>query len=147
MMQKWGHPYDIDNREEMDIRIREFAKDSRIREGSRNRRSEERAQVFLYRYLLIFNDRIFDSSVEAGIPSFAAAPWGPETRPPVAARADSISSFSCTAGFLVEGLPFGRGNEDSELSQLGSTENSSDSQTITDRSITFCSSRMFPGQP
>jgi len=43
---------------------------------------------------LIFNCLIFESSVERGIPSFAAAPSGPATFPPLSARAASIISFS-----------------------------------------------------
>src|ERR1700685_3927030 len=35
----------------------------------------------LKRFLLIFNDRIFDSSVDRGIPNLVAAPVGPKTRP------------------------------------------------------------------
>lgn len=37
-------------------------------------------------YLLIFSDRIFDSNVDRLIPSFAAAPDGPDTRPPLLRR-------------------------------------------------------------
>ena len=37
---------------------------------------------------------IFESSVERGIPSFAAAPCGPETFPLLSARAVSIISLS-----------------------------------------------------
>ena len=48
----------------------------------------------LKRYLLIFNDRILDSSVEAGMLSCAAAPDGPDTLPRDAANAISIASFS-----------------------------------------------------
>jgi hypothetical protein len=55
---------------------------------------EPERQVFLKRNLLIFRARIFDSRVEAGIPSWAAAPEGPETRPSVAAKAFSIVSLS-----------------------------------------------------
>ena len=62
-----------------------------------------RGQTFLKRNLLIFSDRIFDSSVEAGIPSCAAAPEGPETRPPVAAKAVSITSLSSAGDFLATG--------------------------------------------
>jgi hypothetical protein len=46
--------------------------------------------VVLKLYLLIFIDLIFDSKVEGGIPSMAAAPDGPDTRPPDSARAESI---------------------------------------------------------
>ena len=35
----------------------------------------------LKRCLLIFNDRILDSRVVDGMPSFLAAPEGPDTRP------------------------------------------------------------------
>ena len=52
------------------------------------------------RLLLILNARILDSSVERGIPSFAAAPEDPNTRPPVARRASSMSAFSCEANVL-----------------------------------------------
>ena len=92
--------------------------------------------------LLICIDLIFDSKVDAGMPSMAAAPDGPETRPPASARAQSISLRSSVADlrkdwrdvlrwsgcpdkqhFLTERLPFW--------------------WTTTERSITFCSSRMF----
>src|SRR5260370_35064454 len=49
----------------------------------------------LKRNLLIPRRLIFESSVRAGMPSFAAAPPVPETRPPVSARTHSIISFSC----------------------------------------------------
>jgi hypothetical protein len=52
------------------------------------------------RLLLIPNARILDSSVERGIPSFAAAPEDPNTRPPVARSASSMSAFSCEASVL-----------------------------------------------
>ena len=55
--------------------------------------SEER-QTVLKRNLLIFSARILDSRVEAGMLSWAAAPDGPETRPPLAANALSIASLS-----------------------------------------------------
>ena len=120
---------------------REFTRNSRTRSDLRPAR-----QAFLKRYLLIFSDRILDSSVEAGTPSWAAAPDGPETRPSVAANAVSMASFSCAADRMAMGPPPCLAEEDSSESQLGSTENRSVSQTMTDRSITFCSSRMFPGQ-
>jgi hypothetical protein len=44
--------------------------------------------------LLIFSARIFDSSVERGIPSRAAAPEGPKTRPPQARKASLMIVFS-----------------------------------------------------
>src|SRR5258706_14306540 len=53
----------------------------------------------LKRFLLILSDRIFDSTVDRGIPSIAAAPDGPNTRPSLSRRADSIISFSREASF------------------------------------------------
>src|ERR1700683_1427661 len=101
----------------------------------------------LKRFLLIFSDRILDSSVDRAIPSFAAAPDGPKTRPWHSRRAASMISFSCAATFSERsswlcGLPF----DGCWDSQLSSTEKFSVSHTMTDRSITFCNSRMFPGQ-
>jgi hypothetical protein len=62
-----------------------------------DRISDQSPQVsveVLKRFLSIFNDRIFDSSVDRGMPSLAAAPDGPNTRPWHSRRAASISSFS-----------------------------------------------------
>jgi hypothetical protein len=47
----------------------------------------------LNRSFLIPSDLIFDSNVEPGMPSFAAAPDGPETRPLIAARAASATAL------------------------------------------------------
>jgi hypothetical protein len=52
-----------------------------------------------YRYainlcFLMFSCLIFESSVDRGIPSFAAAPSGPATLPLLSAKAASIISFS-----------------------------------------------------
>ena len=44
------------------------------------------------RLLLTLSVRVFDSSLERGIPSRAAAPEGPNTRPPLASRASSRAS-------------------------------------------------------
>src|SRR5271156_1911459 len=99
--------------------------------------NSRRHQTFLKRYLLIFSERIFDSRVEAGTPSIAAAPESPETLPPVVARAFSIASFSWAADFLPDSKLPGRDAESSTEIQLGSTEKASVSQTMTDRSITF----------
>src|SRR5271163_1594785 len=107
--------------------------------------SRNRSHDRLKRYLLILSERILDSSVEAGMPSRTAAPDGPEMRPSAASSADSINSFSCPGAFRPKGS-VARREPASEISQLGSTENGSDSQTMTERSITFWSSRMFPGQ-
>src|SRR4051794_27920500 len=48
----------------------------------------------LKRFLLIFSDLIFDSRVVRGIPSLAAAPAGPYTRPPHSRKAASMADFS-----------------------------------------------------
>jgi hypothetical protein len=48
----------------------------------------------LKRFLLILSDRIFDSSVDRAIPSFAAAPDSPDTRPWHSRRVASMISFS-----------------------------------------------------
>src|SRR5713226_7558772 len=109
-------------------------------------RSAERF-VDLKRFLLIFSDLIFDSKVDPGKPSFAAAPDGPDTCPPLSRRAASIISFSWAAsfrgssGWLFDSVARGR-----RKSQLSSTEKFSVSHTITDRSMMFCNSRMLPGQ-
>jgi hypothetical protein len=50
--------------------------------------------VDLKRFLLIFSDLIFDSKVDPGKPSLAAAPDSPDTCPPLSRRAASIISFS-----------------------------------------------------
>src|SRR4029453_8065827 len=52
------------------------------------------------RFLLIPRTRIFDSSVERAMPSRAAAPDGPYTRPPLTRRASSIIAFSWPASAL-----------------------------------------------
>jgi len=44
--------------------------------------------------LSIFSDRILDSSVDGFMPSLAAAPDGPDTRPRVSLNAPSIISIS-----------------------------------------------------
>src|SRR5205085_10630519 len=90
--------------------------------------------------------RILDSSVEGGIESLAAAPSGPDTRPRVAVKAASIIDLSCVTSDCIKGWT-GPVADTAVESQLSSTENVSVSQTMMDRSITFCSSRMFPGQP
>src|ERR1700741_4643356 len=75
------------------------------------------------RLLLIFNTRIFDSSVERGIPSRAAAPEGPNTRPSLARSASSMSSFSCEASApTIPSRLLRAGRVDTQLS---STVNSS----------------------
>jgi hypothetical protein len=53
-----------------------------------------RQDAVVNRFFSIFNCLIFDSNVEAGMPSLAAAPRGPATLPRLFARAASIMSFS-----------------------------------------------------
>src|SRR6266478_2659656 len=111
------------------------------------RPSFNRVFVYLKRFLSILSDLILDSSVDRGTPNFAAAPVGPNTRPRLAFRASSIRLFSCASSLRGSSMwrfdsvaAGGSGN------QLSSIENISVSQRITERSITFCNSRMFPGQ-
>src|SRR4029077_17639588 len=101
----------------------------------------------LKRFLLIFSDLIFESRVVPGIPSLAAAPDGPNTRPLVSRSAASIISFSWVASFSEKSnCTFGSVAEGRRESQLSSTEKVSVSHTMTERSITFCNSRILPGQ-
>src|SRR5262249_7961909 len=104
----------------------------------------ESAQVsgeVLKRFLSIFRDRIFDSSVDRGMPNLAAAPVGPDTRPPVSFSAASIMSFSCTRSLRGSSTCcFDSGvRGDGCGNQLSSIEKISVSQSINERSITFCS--------
>src|SRR5260370_41297414 len=97
--------------------------------------------------LLIFSDLIFDSKVDPGKLSLAAAPDGPDTCPPLSRRAASIISFSWAASFLgSSGWLFGSVARGCRKSQLSSTEKFSVSHTTTDRSMMFCNSRILPGQ-
>src|SRR5258707_7941062 len=110
-------------------------------------RSAAEGFVVLKCFLLIFSDLIFDSKVDPGKPSLAAAPDGPDTCPQLLRRAASIISFSWAASFpdnsswLFDSLARG-----CRKSHLSSTEKFSVSHTITDRSMTFCNSRILPGQ-
>ena len=99
----------------------------------------------LKRYLLIFNERILDSSVVDGTPSFVAAPEGPETRPRLSARAASIIFFSRSGDILNSVLDDGAALADCRDNQLTSIDRTSPSDTITARSMTFCNSRILPG--
>src|SRR5258707_6394237 len=102
--------------------------------------------VVLKSFLLILSDLIFDSKVEPGKPSLAAAPDGPDTCPPHSRRAASIISFSWAASFPdSSGWLFGSLARGCRKSQLSSTEKFSVSHTITDRSMMFCNSRILPG--
>src|SRR5712671_3792771 len=110
-------------------------------------RSAAEGFVVLKCFLLIFSDLIFDSKVDPGKPSLAAAPDGPDTCPPLSRRAASIISFSWAASFRdSSSWLFGSVARGCRKSQLSSTEKFSVSHTMTDRSITFCNSRMLPGQ-
>src|SRR6266404_871158 len=101
--------------------------------------------MLLKRSLSIFNDLIFESRVVGGMPSLAAAPAAPDTRPLASASAASIKDFwSFASRWLSAGLG-GRGGGAWLESQLSSMENVPVSQRITDRSMTFCNSRMLPG--
>ena len=95
-------------------------------------------------YLSMPRRRIFDSNVWRGIPSFAAAPEGPDIRPWLSARAASIISTSRSAN--AERPSSSDEAADSRLSQLSSTTKVSVSQRMTARSTTFCNSRILPGQ-
>src|SRR5438445_5911690 len=77
------------------------------------------------------------------MPSLAAAPCAPETFPLLCASAASICS--CSVDILLA-PPTRRLDWNSCESQFLSTENSFVSTMISERSITFCSSRTFPGQ-
>ena len=95
----------------------------------------------LKRFLSIFSDFIFDSSVDRGMPNLAAAPIGPNTRLQLALGAPSIMFFSCSSslrsssiGFSVVAITDGCGCRGSQLSSI---ENVSVSQRITERTTTF----------
>src|SRR2546427_3585037 len=98
------------------------------------------ASVSMWRALIL------DSSVWRGMPSFAAAPERPEIRPRDCASAAMIKALSASASVVISrpvpigawlGFPL---SHDSSMAKV------SPSHRITARSITFCSSRTFPGQ-
>src|ERR1700723_1828385 len=84
---------------------------SKEQRGKRNRDDEslsfDRAYSLagwaLKRLLLICRLVIFESSVWRGIPSFAAAPDGPEMRPWDSASAASMTSLSRSASVATRG--------------------------------------------
>src|SRR6266704_2995699 len=93
-------------------------------------------------FLSIFGDRIFDSNVDRGMPNLAAAPLGPNIRPRLSFRAASIMSFSCSSSLPGSSIWFfGSVRDGCFGNQLSSIENISVSQSMTERSMTFCSSR------
>src|ERR1700674_4391741 len=88
---------------------------------------------------------IFESSVERGIPSFAAAPSGPATFPLLSARAVSIISFSRFWRVSGKGPANSCRGGCTLASQAFSIQKVSPLLRITDLSTMFCSSRIFPG--
>src|SRR6202043_2769252 len=90
----------------------------------------------LNRYLLIPNRLIFASSVGLGSPNLVAAPFGPETRPPLSVRAASIISFSCRCSALLSPAVGPANCGTCHLSQVSSTEKVSLSLRRTPRSLT-----------
>ena len=98
--------------------------------------------------LLIFKILIRVSRVEGGIRSLAAAPDGPETRPLVSASAVSIISRSLRGSTFKAGDVSARDASGEVLleSHNSSTEKTSAELRMMDLSITFCNSRILPGQ-
>src|SRR6266853_4794247 len=88
---------------------------------------------------------ILDSNVDGGIRSLAAAPVGPDTIPLVSARAHSIVVLSWIVSCSASGRPVGFAAAGLLSNQRSSTVSTSVSETMIERSITFCSSRMLPG--
>src|SRR6202035_5621372 len=85
------------------------------------------------RYLSMRKLLILDSSVVRGTPSLLAAPSGPEIRPPVSARAASMSPCSC---LIRDGCRPPQGSA-SGCNHASSTKNVLESQKIMARSMTF----------
>src|SRR5215469_176957 len=100
----------------------------------------------LKRFLLGLSERIFDSSVDRGMPSLAAAPDGPNTRPLLTRKAASIISFCSAARFRERSRGLLATPRGCRESQLSSTEKVSVSDRTTDRSMMFWSPRILPGQ-
>src|SRR5580704_1792093 len=98
--------------------------------------------------LSIFSAFMRVSRVDGGIRSLAAAPDGPETRPLASASAASIISRSLRGATFEAGVVSVRGvcREALLESHNSSTEKTSLELRIMDLSITFCNSRMLPGQ-
>src|ERR1700674_198063 len=110
--------------------------------------SQERPYPNLNCCLLILKALIRDSRVDGGIRSLAAAPDSPETRPLVSASAASIVSRSLRDSKFKAGDVSTRDACGEVLleSHNPSTEKTSVELRMMDRSITFCNSRMLPGQ-
>src|SRR3981081_392469 len=93
----------------------------------------------------IFRCLIFESSVDRGIPSLAAAPSGPATFPLHSANALSIISLSWFWRAFVKGPANSCRGGCTLASQAFSIQKVSPLDRITDLSTMFCSSRIFPG--
>src|SRR6185295_8008066 len=99
----------------------------------------------------MFSIFIFDSRVEEGMPSLDAAPNGPATRPLLSINASSIAPFCCVANVGVCGPPgcnvaMVRDLDLGPESHCSSMYSAVESEKMTARSTTFCSSRTLPGQ-
>src|SRR5712672_1477587 len=107
-------------------------------------------QPYLNRRLSIFKAVILSSRVEGDKASLTAAPDGPETRPLLSASAAStISRSLCGLTSRLKATDVATrdaGREVSLESHNASTVNSLPELRITDLSITFCNSRILPGQ-
>src|SRR5712671_2711976 len=107
-------------------------------------------QPYLNRHLSIFKALILSSRVEGGMASLTAAPDGPKTRPLLSASlASTISRSLCGLASRLKAIDVATrdaGREGSLESHISSTENASPELRITDLSITFCNSRILPGQ-
>jgi hypothetical protein len=111
----------------MVARVREFAKCCEDAGDWANDKLQTK------RCFWILSERIFDSSVEGGIPSLAAAPNAPDTRPLLSARASSMIFFSCDSSFWESGYVAWNAGIASRDSQLSSTEKFSVWHKMTDR--------------
>src|ERR1700722_17090293 len=100
--------------------------------------------------LSIFKALILSSRVEGDMASLTAAPDGPETRPLLSASATSTTSRSlCGLASRLKATDVATRDAGPEVfleSHISSTENASPELRITDLSITFCNSRILPGQ-
>src|SRR5277367_4322415 len=88
------------------------------------------------------------SNVAGGNPSAAAAPLGPDIRPRLCVRADTIIFRSCSESpSLTSSRVCGvRCEQGIDGSHELSTQNTSSGLKITDLSMMFWSSRILPGQ-
>src|SRR3984893_11710488 len=94
---------------------------------------------------LILSCLIFESSVDRGIPSFAAAPSEPATFPLQSAKAASIISLSWFWRVCAKGPTDSCRGGCTLASQAFSIQKVSPLLRITERSTMFCNSRIFPG--